>query len=88
MKSLSISGIILSIVGIVVSVINFLFFTLQVPGNNMQRMLPNGNLQIECYGGLEHHEHSITSLIVLCCIFMYYLFVSILCLLNNKARIK
>jgi|GEM_PF-1542075 len=77
MKTLAIIGILLSFCGILISIANWFFFTLQLPANKMEHILPGGKLQITVWGGLEHHEHSYTMLALLIGIFAFFLVQSI-----------
>ena len=82
MKAMSIIGIILSIAGILVSISNWYVFTLQAL-SPASTIYPDGREEITS-AFLGHHEHSITLLIVLCAIFIFFLFMSIFSLINMR----
>ena len=82
MKAMSIIGIILSIAGILVSISNWYVFTLQAL-SPVSTIYPDGREEITS-AFLGHHEHSITLLIVLCAIFIFFLFMSIFSLINMR----
>lgn len=89
MKAFSIFGIFLSISGILVSIVNWILFTEQIPGNNSKSINPsNGWTVIEFPGSLEHHEHSISMLIILCVIFLFFLVYSIFSLFSRSLTQK
>lgn len=87
MKIISMIGIIFSITGLVVSIANWYVFTLQAL-NPTSTIYPDGREEITS-AFLGHHEHSITLLIVLCVIFIFFLFLSIFSFVNHtKNRIS
>jgi len=82
MKAMSIIGIILSIAGIIVSVANWYVFTLQALSPT-STIYPDGREEITS-AFLGHHEHSVTLLIVLCAVFLFFLFFSVFTLVNMR----
>lgn len=85
MKLKSIFGIIISILGVTLTIANWLSFTLQIPGIG-------GLFNSQCYEctynikgyELEHHEHSITLMILISVCFLFFLVISIANLSNSK----
>ena len=84
MKVLSIIGIILSIAGIVLSISNWVVFTLQMSNFNYETLSDGSSVIKDADFG--HHEHSITLLIILCALFVFFLFCSIFSLNNYFSK--
>lgn len=88
MKALSIIGILISLGGIALAVINWVLFTLQIPGTYSETITNSGGHVIEYNGSLTHHEHSITLLIVLIICFLFFLAFSIFGLTVKRKTVR